>query len=126
MFKSLSASSPTSWRYVRLCVCALDRWPFLILFVYGADDGVQGCCGGSGFFLLEIRGTGTVFMLGGGSIMEKILTEKETLLVDSHSLVAFTESVHFDVRTAGGCTAMCCGGEGMFNTALTGPGAFYS
>jgi len=28
-------------------------------------------------------------------------------------------------RTAGGCCTCCCGGEGMFNTTLTGPGRVY-
>ena len=28
-------------------------------------------------------------------------------------------------RTAGGCCTCCCGGEGLFNTTLTGPGRVY-
>ena len=30
-----------------------------------------------------------------------------------------------DIRLAGGCCTCCCGGEGMFNTVLEGPGTIY-
>ncbi len=72
--------------------------------------------------LLKVTGTGTVFLLGGGTIMEKVLAPGEALVVDTHSVVGFTESVQYGTQKAGDCTAMCCGGEGLFNTLLTGPG----
>lgn len=34
---------------------------------------LAGCCGGSGFLLLKIQGSGTVFLTASGTIMEKIL-----------------------------------------------------
>lgn len=46
----------------------------------------------------------------------------QVILVDSHSLVAFTPSVGYQVRRAGSCATMLFGGEGAFNTELTGPG----
>ena len=54
--------------------------------------------------------------------MEKVLAPGEVLLVDTHSLVGYAESVTYDVRTTGGCITCCCGGEGLFNTFLVGPG----
>ena len=36
--------------------------------------------------------------------------------------MAWEESAKLGIRTAGGCCTCCCGGEGMFNTTLTGPG----
>ena len=54
--------------------------------------------------------------------MEKVLAPGEPLLVDSSSMVAFSDTVHYDVRRTGGCLICCCGGEGLFNTCLTGPG----
>ena len=69
-----------------------------------------------------IRGTGWVFLAAGGTILEKDLGQGETIVVDSDSIVGFTQGVTMDVRRAGGCFTMCCGGEGMFNTTLSGPG----
>ena len=83
---------------------------------------MAGCFGGGGFLLLKITGTGTVFLAGGGTIMEKILAPSEVLLVDTESLVGFSESADYDVKTTGGCVTCCCGGEGLFNTKITGPG----
>jgi uncharacterized protein (TIGR00266 family) len=83
---------------------------------------LAGCFGGSGFLLLKLTGTGTVFMSGGGQIMEKILAPGEVLLADTQAIVAFAGTVEYNVRTVGGCLTCCCGGEGLFNTQLTGPG----
>ena len=40
-------------------------------------------------------------------------------------MVAFTPSIEYDVRQVGNCMTCCCGGEGCFNTKLTGPGEIY-
>ena len=34
-------------------------------------------------------------------------------------------TVTVDVRPFGGLAAVCCGGEGIFNTELTGPGTIF-
>lgn len=47
------------------------------------------------------------------------------MVVDTNSLVAWNESVTMDIRMAGGLATCCCGGEGMFNTVMTGPGTVY-
>ena len=49
----------------------------------------------------------------------------EQMVVDTNSLVAWNESVTMDIRMAGGLATCCCGGEGMFNTVMTGPGTVY-
>lgn len=54
--------------------------------------------------------------------MEKILADGEELVIDSASLVAFAQSAKYSVRAVKGCRACCCGGEGVFNTVVTGPG----
>merc|ERR1711874_248891 len=38
------------------------------------------------------------------------------------SLVAWETTVRFDYRMAGGAGMICCGGEGITNVTLTGPG----
>jgi uncharacterized protein (AIM24 family) len=68
------------------------------------------------------RGTGTLFLAAGGTVLTKQLAPGEVLVVDTSSVVGFQSSVKFGVRLAGGCCTICCGGEGMFNSTLTGPG----
>ena len=54
--------------------------------------------------------------------MEKVLANGEEIVVDTHSVVAVSNSIKVDVQRTGGCSTMCCGGEGIYNTALKGPG----
>jgi uncharacterized protein (AIM24 family) len=46
-----------------------------------------------GFFLQKLSGTGTAFLGGGGTIMQKFLAIHESIIVDTHSILAFSESV---------------------------------
>lgn len=81
-----------------------------------------GCCAGQGFILQKFHGSGTVFVCGGGTIMEKMLQPNEILLVDPTCLIGYSETCTFDVETSGdGCTMMF-GGEGLFVNSITGPG----
>ncbi|KAJ3309300.1 hypothetical protein HDV04_006242 [Boothiomyces sp. JEL0838] len=80
------------------------------------------CFGGNGLWLLKLSGTGTVFVNGGGSVMEKILAPGENLLVYHDALVGFSETAKYGIKRTGGCLTCCCGQEGLFNTMITGPG----
>ena len=60
-----------------------------------------------------------------GTLMIKELDVGEKIVVDTHSLVAWSDSVTLDIRKAGGVGTCCCGGEGLFNTLLIGPGVVY-
>jgi hypothetical protein len=55
-----------------------------------------------------------------GTVIKKTLADGETILVDGNSILCFESSVTVDVRPVGGIAAICCGGEGIFNTELTG------
>ena len=46
----------------------------------------------------------------------------ETLQVDTGCIVAFDESVNYDVQFAGGIATSIFGGEGVFLATLNGPG----
>ena len=59
-----------------------------------------------------------------GTVIKKTLGDGEQILVDGNSILCFESSVTVDVRPIGSIAAMCCGGEGLFNTELTG--AFHS
>jgi uncharacterized protein (AIM24 family) len=82
-----------------------------------------GClCADTPFFLQEISAKGWVFLNAHGTIMQKELRDGEEIVVDGNSFVACSMSVKVDARRSGTCATMLCGGEGMFNTALKGPG----
>lgn len=80
------------------------------------------CCGGLGMVRQKLEGTGTVFLTGTGTMVQKVLAQNETILVDTNCLMAFAGSCHMDLRRAGGVMGMIGGGEGIFNTTITGPG----
>lgn len=80
------------------------------------------CCGGQGIFLNILEGSTTAFLTGVGTIEKLILKPDQKYIVDSENLLAFEQSVEFDVRSYG-CSKVCCfGGFGLFQTVLTGPG----
>lgn len=68
------------------------------------------------------EGSGTLFINGSGTVVQKMLAPKEKVIVDTTSVVGFEEKVELGIERSGGFCSCCCGGEGMFNTTLTGPG----
>jgi uncharacterized protein (AIM24 family) len=81
-----------------------------------------GFFGGEGFILEKLTGPGTVFIHGGGDFIEFNLTPGEVMQVDTGSVVAFDESVDYDIQMAGGIRTAIFGGEGLFLATLRGPG----
>ena len=81
-----------------------------------------GFFGGEGFILEKLTGPGTAFIHGGGDFVEFELAAGETLQVDTGCVVAFDESVQYDVQFAGGIKTGIFGGEGLFLATLQGPG----
>jgi uncharacterized protein (TIGR00266 family) len=81
-----------------------------------------GFFGGEGFIMQKLEGDGLAFLHAGGTIYEKVLTEGETIRVDTGCLVAMTRNVHYDIQLVGGVKTALFGGEGLFFATLTGPG----
>lgn len=81
-----------------------------------------GFFGGEGFILEKLTGPGQVFIHGGGDFIEFLLQPGEMLQVDTGCIVAFDESVQYDIQFVGGIKTAIFGGEGLFLTTLTGPG----
>jgi len=81
-----------------------------------------GFFGGEGFILERLTGPGAVFIHAGGDFVEFDLQPGETLQVDTGCIVAFQESVNYDIQLAGGIKTAIFGGEGLFLATLTGPG----
>ena len=81
-----------------------------------------GFFGGEGFILEKLTGPGVVFVHAGGDFVEFNLAPAETLQVESGHIVAFDESVGYDIQFVGGIKTALFGGEGLFLATLTGPG----
>jgi len=84
-----------------------------------------GLFGGEGFILQKITGDGKVFAHAGGATITRDLAPGETLRVDTGCLVAFQESVDYDIQFVGGFKNALFGGEGLFLATLCGPGRVY-
>jgi uncharacterized protein (AIM24 family) len=81
-----------------------------------------GLFGGEGFILERLSGRGTAFIHGGGNFIEFDLVPGQMLRVDTGCIVAFEESVQYDIQFVGGFKNALFGGEGLFLATLTGPG----
>jgi len=81
-----------------------------------------GFFGGEGFILEKLTGPGAVFIHAGGDFVEFNLPAGQTLQVETGCIVAFDESVAYDIQFVGGIKTAIFGGEGLFLATLTGPG----
>ena len=84
-----------------------------------------GFFGGEGFIMQKFTGRGIVFLEIDGSLVEKELAPGETLILDTGYLAAMTESVKFEIVSVKGLGNAIFGGEGLFNTKVTGPGKIW-
>jgi len=81
-----------------------------------------GFFGGEGFILEKLTGPGAVFIHGGGDFIEFPLGPGEQIQVETGNIVAFDESVTYDIQFVGSIKTAMFGGEGLFLATLTGPG----
>lgn len=81
-----------------------------------------GFFGGEGFIMQRISGQGTVFAEFDGHVVEYELAPGQQIVVDTGHLAAMTASCRMDIRSVPGVKNMLFGGEGIFNTIITGPG----
>ena len=81
-----------------------------------------GLFGGEGFILQRLSGEGTAFVEIDGELVEYELESGQQIVVDSGNLAGFTPTVSMDIQQVPGLKNKLLGGEGLFNTVLTGPG----
>ena len=81
-----------------------------------------GLFGGEGFIMQKLSGNGTAFVEIDGDLIEYELKPGQKLVVDTGNVAGFEPSVQMDIQTVPGAKNMLFGGEGIFNTVLTGPG----
>ena len=84
-----------------------------------------GLFGGEGFIMQRVSGDGLVFVEIDGSCTKKELATGEKLIVDTGFIAAYTGGCTVDIQTVKGVKNMLFGGEGLFNTVITGPGTVY-
>lgn len=82
----------------------------------------SGLFGGEGFIMQRLSGSGTVFLEFDGYIKEYELSSGQQIVVDTGYLAAMTSGCSIDIQTVPGVKNMLFGGEGLFNTVITGPG----
>jgi len=80
-----------------------------------------GLFGGEGFILQRLLGDGMVFVHAGGTIVERRLNN-EKIMVDTGCIVAFENTINYDIQMAGNLKSMIFGGEGLFLATLQGSG----
>ncbi len=81
-----------------------------------------GIFGGEGFIMQKLSGEGIVFIEIDGSYKEFNLAEGQQLILSTGYLVSMDETCSIDVQTVKGLKNIILGGEGIFNTVVTGPG----
>jgi uncharacterized protein (TIGR00266 family) len=84
-----------------------------------------GLFGGEGFIMQRLTGDGIALVHAGGTIMERVLKQGETLRLDTGCLVAIERSIHYDIQMVGGFKNAIFGGEGLFLATVTGPGKIW-
>lgn len=81
-----------------------------------------GLFGGEGFIMQKLSGHGMAFAEIDGDLVEYELAAGEQLIVDTGNVAGFASTVKMEIRQVSGLKNKLLGGEGFFNTLLTGPG----
>ncbi len=84
-----------------------------------------GIFGGEGFIMQKLEGDGMAFVHAGGHVFARDLQPGETLKLDTGCVVAYTQTIDFDIQYVGGIRNTIFGGEGLFFATLRGPGTVW-
>ena len=81
-----------------------------------------GLFGGEGFIMQKLSGSGTAFIEIDGSTIEYNLERGQQMLIDTGYLAMMDATVKMEIQKVKGLKNAMLGGEGLFNTLVTGPG----
>ncbi|MCR5690821.1 MAG: TIGR00266 family protein [Eubacterium sp.] len=81
-----------------------------------------GFFGGEGFIMQRLSGNGIAFVEVDGSVVTKELAAGQKIVIDTGYLAMMDASCSMDIVTVKGLKNKLLGGEGFFNTVVTGPG----
>ena len=85
----------------------------------------SGLFGGEGFIMQKISGNGLAFIEIDGYCKEYHLMAGQSILVDTGHLAAMSDTCTMEIQSVKGIKNKLFGGEGFFNTRITGPGTVY-
>ena len=85
----------------------------------------SGLFGGEGFIMQRLSGQGLAFAEFDGHVVEYDLAPGQSMVVDTGYLAAMDATCSIDIQAVPGIKNMVFGGEGLFNTVVTGPGKVY-
>ncbi len=119
-------------------IMALEITPELPIIVQkraflAATEGVQlsvhfqrkfgaGLFGGEGFIMQKLSGRGIAFVEIDGHAVDYELAPGQQIVVDTGYLAKMDSTCQMDITTVKGLKNKLFGGEGFFNTVITGPG----
>ena len=81
-----------------------------------------GLVGGEGFIMQKITGPGLVFLELDGHVVEYTLRPGERIVCDTGVLALMDATCSMEIERVKGVKNVLFGGEGLFDTVVTGPG----
>jgi len=84
-----------------------------------------GLFGGEGFIMQRLSGSGIAFAEIDGELIEYELKAGQQMIIDTGYVAGFQDTVSIDIQQVKGIKNKLLGGEGLFNTVLTGPGRIW-
>jgi uncharacterized protein (TIGR00266 family) len=94
----------------------------VVLSVFFQKKLGAGLFGGEGFVLQKLSGSGVAFCEFDGHVRAYDLAAGEALLADTGCLAAMDATCTLEIEAVKGAKNVLFGGEGLFNTRVTGPG----
>lgn len=95
------------------------------LSVYLQKKVASGFFGGEGFIMQKLSGRGTAFVEIDGSVLEYNLEAGQSMVVDTGYLAAMEATRTMEIKQVPGLKNKLLGGEGLFNTVVSGPGKIW-
>ncbi len=92
------------------------------LSVFFQKKAGAGFFGGEGFIMQRLSGQGTAFVEIDGSAVEYELAPGQQMIIDTGYLAMCDATCSIDIVSVKGVKNVLFGGEGLFNTVVTGPG----
>lgn len=92
------------------------------LSVFFRKKAAAGLFGGEGFIMQKLEGRGMAFLEIDGCVTEYELAPGQQLVADTGYVAYMSATCSIDAVTVKGAKNILLGGEGLFNTVITGPG----
>lgn len=82
----------------------------------------KGLFGGEGFIMQKLSGKGMAFIEVDGSAIKYNLAPGQQIIVNTGHIVMMSDTCNMEIQAVKGAKNIIFGGEGLFNTVITGPG----